>query len=171
MAEYKKDEIAQPAFTMAQVMEMMKAFAAELKKPTELEQKKIDDDRNRLLRQAAIRRNEAKIEEEARISTQRGCAHVKRDNSPAWGGQVNSDGYVRPMCTICRKIMPEIKAPVEWIANGVNMQDKEIFPKLTEEMLLEWHKVQGGAKPVTKPVGMNLTDEEKAELAKELVAR
>jgi hypothetical protein len=125
-------------------------FAVELKKPTAEQQKKIDEDKARLEKQRQERVYEAKIEEESRTSAQSRCAHVKKDGKPAWGGGVNGDGYVRPMCTQCFKIMPEIKAPMEWIQSGVNFQDKELFPILTEEMLVKWHHAFGGPKPIKK---------------------
>lgn len=130
--------------------ETMLKFAEKLKEPTAEQQAKIDADKARLEKQRLERVHEAKIEEESRTFAQLRCAHVKKDRSPAWGGGVNGDGYVRPMCTVCYKIMPEIKAPMEWIQGGVNFQDKELFPVLTEDMLMKWHHAFGGPKPNKK---------------------
>lgn len=124
---------------------------------TEPQRRKDEEERQKLLRRAENAKKEARIEEEARTSAQRVCAHKKRDGSPSWGGQVNTDGYVRPMCTQCFKIMPEIKAPVEWIQNGVNLQNKEIFPSLTEADILAWHKAYG-PKPKIDPRANLQTD-------------
>lgn len=148
----------EPSFTLKDVMSMMSAVLKEqaeqhdkslekvVQAITEPQRKKDEEERQKLIRRAAMASREATIEQQVRQGNQARCSHKKKDGSPAWGGQVNGDGYVRPMCVQCYKIMPEIKAPQEWLTGGVNFQDKEIFPELTEEMLLAWHR-EWGAKP------------------------
>jgi hypothetical protein len=124
---------------------MMKAIA-EIKKPSPEEQEKLDKERARTIKRSQERVAEAKAMEEGQIQAQRLCHHIKRDGSPAWGGQVNSDGNFRPICTQCRLIGPPIKAPKEMYTGGVNLQDKELFPRLTLEMLMAWHHSYGSHK-------------------------
>jgi hypothetical protein len=127
---------------------MMKAIA-EIKKPSVEEQEKLDKEKARTIKKHQERVTEAKAEEEGRLAAQRACGmrnHTKRDGSPAWGGQINSDGQFRPICTQCRLVGPPIKAPREMYTSGVNLQDKEIFPRLTLEMLMAWHHSYGSHK-------------------------
>jgi len=147
---------------------MMKAIS-EMKKPTAAEQKKLDDEEKRLARQREIRRSEMIIEEKSRLGAQQACMHKKKSRTgsfvSAWGGQVNSDGYWHPVCTVCQKVGPEVKAPQEWLMGGVNAQDADnvIMANMTEEILLQWQKQTGGPKPKTKPIGW--TESEKKEMA------
>jgi hypothetical protein len=126
----------------------------ELKKPNELEQKKLNEEKERLRRESEIRVDQARRDEEFRTQAQKACAHKKRDGNSSFGGQVNSDGYVRFVCTQCFLIAPEVKAPDEWIRSGVNAQDPDnaFMKQLTLKQIEAWHKLH--PKPVMKPIGI-----------------
>jgi hypothetical protein len=128
----------------------------ELKKPNELEQKKLDQEKERMRRESEIRVDQARRDEIFRTQEQSNCSHKKMDGSASWGGQVNSDGYVRFMCTQCRFLAPEVKAPDEWIRSGVNAQDPHnlVMKNLTLAQIVAWQKAFGGPKPKVKPVGI-----------------
>jgi hypothetical protein len=72
--------------------------------------------------------------------------HTKRDGSPAWGGQINSDGISGQsvLNVVCWASNQSAKRDVH--IGGVNLQDKEIFPRLTLEMLMAWHHSYGSHK-------------------------
>lgn len=142
----------------------------EMKKPSEAEQAKLDKENALLERRRELRRAEMISEEKARIGKQRSCMHKKKHPRSgawisAWGGQVNADGYWHPICTVCMKEGPEVKAPIEWIQGGVNATDPDnvYMANLTEAILKEWQTRLGGPKPKAKPLGY--TEQEKKELA------
>lgn len=121
----------------------VKTLVEEMRKPTpEQVEKKAKEDAEARKRQE-MRLAQAKRTEAVEKQGQANCRHVKKDGMPSFGGQVNADGYVRPMCTQCFKVFPKIKAPDEWVRLGCNFQDKDVFPagSLTEELLLKWHKL------------------------------
>jgi len=163
----KQDQL--PAnFTVEDVMMMMREMSQasdermlklvqEMRKPTEAEQKKIDNEKALLERRRENRRREMIAEEKARTDAQKVCPHKKKARNgsfvSAWGGQVNSDGYWYPLCTSCQLVGPEVKAPQEWITGGVNATDPEhpIWTSLDLKTLYEWQRRSGGPKPRVKP--------------------
>lgn len=177
----QEDEQGQQNFTLKDVMslldqiskqsdERMLTLVSKMKEPTAAEQKKIDESEALIRRKHEIRRSEMIAEEKSRLGAQRSCPHKKKHARSgafisAWGGQVNADGYWHPVCTVCMKEGPEVKAPIEWIQGGVNATDPEnvYMASLTEEILLEWQKRLGGPKPKTRPAGW--TEKDKKELA------
>lgn len=166
-----KDDQLPQNFTIKDVMLMMEEvnkaadermfkLVHEMKKPTEAEQRKIDNEKMLLDRRMENRRREMIAEEKARTDAQKICPHKKKARNgtfvSAWGGQVNSDGYWYPLCTTCQLVGPEVKAPQEWITGGVNATDPEhpIWTSLNFATLLEWQKRSGGPKPRSKPARM-----------------
>lgn len=110
-------------------------FAKELKKPTEIEQAKLDEERRKLEQKTRDRIEAARLEEESKERKKYGCSHAMPDGKHTWRGQVNSDGFIRPMCTICTTILPAIKATHEQLTNGVNF---EAYRDIDVEKLEKW---------------------------------
>lgn len=146
-----KPNVQNATFTLEDVMKLMAGVVQELKKPTEIEtfryeqeKKKVEEERWRQMKAAQQAAEEAKREEAARRGAQDLCTHKREDNTTALAGQVNSDGYVRFMCTRCFKIMPKVKAPDEWKINGVQTQAAAdvsgAMRFITKEHVLAWHR-------------------------------
>lgn len=174
------DAVTNPQFTIGDVLDLLKQInkdnqenlksaIAEMKKPTAAEQAKLDKENALLARKAEIRRAEMILEEKNRKEAQAACQHKKKSRNgafvSAWGGQVNSNGYWYPLCTVCQMIGPEVKAPVEWLTGGVNATDMEnpIWASLDLATLREWQRKTGG--PAPRPKLMSWTEEEKKEVA------
>lgn len=84
--------------TMQQIMELlayqnqlsqdnMLKMVQEMKKPTEEEQRKVDEQKNKDLRFAKARAEVGEAEAERRVARQRNCAHKRPDQSWAASGQ------------------------------------------------------------------------------------
>lgn len=102
--------------------ENMMKFASELRKPTDIEQAKLDKEREaleaKMQRRIAAARAEAQGKEMAKL----GCTHTMPNGRHTWRGQVNQDGYIRPICLRCPTVLPPIKATPEQIKEGVNFE-------------------------------------------------
>lgn len=140
----------------------MLSLVQEIRKPTDVEQRKIDNDNAILERKREMRRQELLSDEATRKSAQRACLHQKKHPRSgafisAWGGQVNSDGCWHPICTVCQMEGPAVKAPMEWVTGGVNATDPDNpwMAQLKLETLFAWQKQLGGPpeKRILKPIG------------------
>lgn len=102
----------------------------EMKKPTEAEQKKIDAENAKLKSQQEARLKLAQADEQRKEMRSRSCSHstvhpgtgvVKH----AWRAQVHTpDGepaYFVPTCMQCWTQGPKIKATMDQVKNGVNL--------------------------------------------------
>lgn len=149
-----KEQEAQPQFTLADVLALIQEMnqsnkdatieaIRELKKPSEEEAKKIADAKARQERNAKQAAEDAKRAEAREAAVRAACKHVKADGKTYFGGQVNGDGKVRPMCLNCREVLPAIVAPDEWKVNGVNMQAPDDVAGgmnfVNRQNLLAWH--------------------------------
>lgn len=132
----------QPAMTMTQVMEMMKAFASELKAPSAEESEKKAAEKSRREENVRILVQEAKDFNSNRKATQRACSH-SNGRSHTFVGQVFNNGDAVALCSICQKDY-KWKATMEQLQQGV---DPHQWPNLTEAMLLQLEK----AYPATVP--------------------
>lgn len=148
-------ETIEPKFSMADVMALLAKMNAdnraaqaelvkELRKPTDAEAKKLEDERLKTIKLAELSANQAKLDEAVRTQGQANCPHKRQDNSTALVAQVNSDGYARFFCTRCFKPFPKVKAPDDWKTGGVQTQAAEdvsgALRYITAAQVLAWHK-------------------------------
>jgi hypothetical protein len=128
----------------ARAMAQTKFLAEELRKPTAEQAEKLEKERLQRIRNAKAEAEQAKLDERFRNGQKEFCSHVKQDKSTRWGGQVGSDGCVRFHCNNCHDILPPVKAPIEWIQNGVNCHSPEdvagAMRFITKNQIIGWHK-------------------------------
>jgi hypothetical protein len=72
------------------------------------------------------------------------CLHstihpATKQRTSAWLGQVNSDGYIVPLCNLCKLEMPKVKASDDQKANGVRFAEYSA-DQLTVDRFEKWHK-------------------------------
>jgi hypothetical protein len=155
---------------LAQNAESMKEFASvlaqELRKPAPEAQKKLDDERKRLIVKAKTAAFEAMAQQKAEADFQSQCAHLRMSpygKVSAWAGQVLTGGWVQFHCTQCRKNKPAFKAPMEWIQNGVNSQLNDVNNPLLHltEKGIEQMGASYGWKPEAQPRGFNPAEQER----------
>lgn len=118
--------------------ENMLEFAKEMRKPSELEQRKIDAENAKLMAKAESRRQAATAEMNLREMKRKNCSHSRTDGQHSWVGQVNADGFYRPMCQQCNIVLPAIKATSQQTTDGVNLhtykRDGQTMLKHFEEL-------------------------------------
>lgn len=98
------------------------ALAAELRKPTELEQKKLDEEKTALLKRAEMAVNAAKAKEQEDSRRQGSCAHEDGNGITCFNGQVASDGRWIVECSRCHLPAPKIKATDQERLNGIGLR-------------------------------------------------
>lgn len=110
--------------------EQMLAFAKELKKPTDREQKKMDEDDKRVAQHQTARLAQAQAEEQRKVMAEKYCPHSTTHpgtgvTKHAWRAQVhapaNHKPFFVPTCQICRTQLPKILATTDMLTNGVNL--------------------------------------------------
>lgn len=127
-----------------QTQENFMLAIAEMKKPSVREQMQIDKEEE-LVRKKQLGRIEAAQQEIARDQAKRdGCSHTMPSTIAglpgrhAWVAAVNSDGYVRPFCNVCRfgdKGQLKFKATPHMLQNGVGMNT---MTNINLETLTKW---------------------------------
>lgn len=128
----------------------------EFKKPDEYTAAKQEEQRKRELEERVNRMRSGIAEERARRQTQFNCKHIKssfgiKNPDHAFMGQVNSDGFFRPICGRCQKTFPKMKATDEQIRNGLGLNN---VPNLNAKVLLSWHiRTQPDCKECANPTG------------------
>lgn len=112
------------------------AAVAEMRKPSEEEQKKIDAElariKNARIQAAKTGEMEANIIKQQRA----GCGHIKPNGMHTFGGQVFSNGWAVIKCQRCY-VEFNVRPLPEQIASGLNLQD---IKGLTIEHLRTWEK-------------------------------
>lgn len=112
-----------------------RTIVQEMKKPTEAEQKKIDNEiekqKRRALNAAAIGAQVAAIER----AEQSRCGHSKPNGRHTWRGQAHSNGTVFVQCMRCHKPYFDLVATPDMLQSGVNLDE---IQGLTEEHLRKW---------------------------------
>lgn len=102
-----------PAGTMSfeQVQALLMAAVREMKKPTEQEQRKIDEQLAKEKRMLEARIEVGKADELRRTAFQKICPHVRwdGDGKPCVQGQLFSDGIWRGFCLRCQKVVREFR--------------------------------------------------------------
>jgi hypothetical protein len=129
---------AQPeaAFSKDEVKEFLTSAISEMKKPTDLEQAKIDEDNRRRLRLArasaeAARREQA--ETNARVAA---CQHRREDDKHTFGAQIMSNGFIYGRCLRCEFEFGPIEATqAQRDAGAVNLH---LISDLTADQLTRW---------------------------------
>ena len=106
------------AMTPDMIQGMLATMIREMKKPTEIEQAKLDED----ARFIAVKREEmvriGREEEAQRKATQDACTHKKPNGQWAVGGQRFGDGKVRELCLRCQKWLNVYTPAPESLAGG-----------------------------------------------------
>lgn len=143
------------SFSVADVLSLIKqmnednqrnmiAAIQEMKKPSEREQKELDEKEKRIAQAQQARVKLAKAEEDRKESQKRSCAHATTHagtgvTSHQWRGQVHTPGhcdpYFTPMCTQCFTQLKPIRATTEMLTQGVNL---DLYKSVNMKDLLTW---------------------------------
>lgn len=118
-----------------QNQENLLALAAEMRKPSELEQKKIDEEKASQLKRSLNAIAAAKASDEEKAIHQASCTHTRKDGVTRFMGQVNSNGYCVPFCSECRLTTSPIRATDQERINGIQLQQRG---NVTRESLENW---------------------------------
>ncbi len=100
-------------FTSADLQELLKAVVREMKEPTPAEKAKAAAEHEALRKQFEQAASLAKTEEEMKAKRWDACPHFEvfaGRKRHKWVGQVNSDGYVVPICNMCFVEAPKFSA-------------------------------------------------------------
>ena len=119
---------------------------------------------DRLLKRARQGAYEAKVTMESRAAMQAACPHIKDDGTAAFGGQCNQDGYARLFCTRCMKEYPPVRASVDWMRNGIQLQHpkNKRMQRLTETEIYKWADWTAKNAPPPPRIPRSLYPQEKA---------
>lgn len=148
-------EKIQESFTIQDVLTLLQAqseenrkqmmdFARELKKPTEREQREIDDKDLKLKQHQETRLKLAKAEEDRKEMQKRTCQHGTMHSGTGilhhqWRAQVHTpahcDAYFQPRCTQCATALDPIRATAEMLTQGVNLCD---YKSINMQTLIDW---------------------------------
>ncbi len=93
----------------------------EVRKPTEREQQKLDQEAQHALRQMLGRIEMAKNADAQRIAVQASCPHKRPNGVTQFIAAVQSDGYYRPYCNACGKQIGKIRATDQQKIEGIAM--------------------------------------------------
>lgn len=124
--------------------EQMMEFAKELRKPTEREQRKLDEEDKRIARAQKERLELAKAQMEAKRLNALGCGHVRTHPGTGvtkhlWRAQVHTPNgkapYFMPTCQGCQTQIGPIPASPNMLREGVSLDQ---YPTLTVEALEKW---------------------------------
>ena len=117
----------------------------ELKKPTEREQRKLDEEDAKIARAQKERLEMGRAEVHRKEMNARSCGgHVRVHPGTGvtrhlWRAQVHMpagrEPYIMPTCMNCQTQVGPIPASMEMIRNGVSLEN---YPALTEEALRKW---------------------------------
>jgi len=155
------------AFTQEQFLDFMQlmmkenreatlAAIQEFKKPDEYTQQQQEEKRKREREERVNRMRGAIAEERGRRQQQFSCLHLKtahgiKNPDHSFMGQVNNDGFFRPVCGRCQKTFPKMRATDEQIRNGLALNN---VPNLSAKVLLSWHiRTLPGCKECSDPKG------------------
>jgi hypothetical protein len=140
MAQIEKKDEAQN-FSMPQVLEMMKEFAKEIKRPDEETQLKLDEAKQRKIVNAKAMVEIAREEMANKQAAQDRCGHQNEKGKNTFAGQVLSNGDAVVECQRCWKEF-RWKATQEQMQSGLGLQDVDRgLSFVTEAHLLQWEKI------------------------------
>ena len=124
----------------------MIAAIAEMKKPTEREQKKLDAEEVKIVQHQKSRIALAHAEEDRKASLRRNCAHATTHpgtgvTKHTWRAQVHTPANVKPYfvptCTQCFSQLTPILASTEMLTQGVNLDQ---YAGINMDVLTNWAK-------------------------------
>src|SRR5258708_2162507 len=92
---------AEPAFSKDEMKDFLTAAISEMKKPTDIEQAKIDEDNRRRTNLAMASAESAKREAAEIRGRIAACQHRREDDKHTFHGHICSDGYIRGGCLRC----------------------------------------------------------------------
>ena len=127
MAQTEQQKPAEPKPLIdAGTLELLKQFAAELKKPSVEEQAKLDEKKANDLRRAQESIKQATREKENRDREQAMCSHMKPH--PYTGktrivAPLHNDGLHHPRCLFCHKEFKPFAPSPETIPVGMSLDD------------------------------------------------
>ena len=134
------------AISIEDAMRLVTLAVQEMKKPTELEQIKIDKEHAKEVRAAKDQVDQARAEMERHRSAMDNCPHATTHPSTGvtkhqWRAQVHTpkgkSPYFVPTCTQCHSQLAKIAATNEMLMNGVALEN---YPSLNREALEQWAK-------------------------------
>jgi ArsR family metal-binding transcriptional regulator len=141
MANEKQAPEQAQNFSMPQVLEMMKEFAKEIKRPDEETQAKLDEAKNRKATNAKAMAEIAREEIANKQAAQDRCGHQNEKGKNTFAGQVLSNGDAVVACQRCQKEF-RWKATQEQVQGGLGLQDVDRgLSFVTEAHLLQWEKI------------------------------
>lgn len=124
--------------------EQMMEFAKELKKPSEREQRKLDEEDKRLARAQSERLELSKAEVSRKENNRLRCPHSRHNAATGqgkhmWRGQIHApegvQPYTVPTCQMCQTQVGRIPVTPHMMMNGVNLDQ---YPGLTYDALVKW---------------------------------
>lgn len=118
------------------------AAIAEMKKPTEEEQAKKDQEKANLMARVEASIEVARLAEAERELMQSSCNHSMPNGQTSFRGQVNSNGWARVECHYCHKAYHFEATEIEANKSGLNvdkwgMNAHAIIKRRAEESLLK----------------------------------
>jgi len=119
------------------ILEEKAAEAKEKQEKREQEQAKRQAEALQIAQSAAAK---AEIDRQKREYCLHSTIHpATKQRASAWIGQVNSDGYIVPLCNLCKLEMPKVKASDDQKTNGVRFAEYAA-DQLSVERFERWHK-------------------------------
>ena len=103
--QQKEQPQALTELTEAGLERVMTAAMKAARQPTTEEQKKIDEEKARLLQRKATMQRMVKTEEREKARRQANCSHRKPDGELCVGGQAMSSGREVMICLRCQKVI------------------------------------------------------------------
>lgn len=124
------------AFSKDEMKDFLTAAISEMKKPTDLEQAKIDEDRRRRERLARASAESAKREAAEIRGRIAACQHRREDEKHTFHGHICSDGYIRGGCLRCEfEFGPVTATQAQRDAGAINLH---LINDLTAAQLTTW---------------------------------
>jgi hypothetical protein len=127
---------AEPAFSKDEMKDFLASAISEMKKPTDLEQAKIDEDnrrRSQLARASAESAKREALEIRGRIAA---CQHRREDEKHTFHGHICSDGYIYGGCLRCEfEFGPVTATQAQRDAGAINLH---LLSDLTAAQLTGW---------------------------------
>jgi hypothetical protein len=144
MAEPNNQQEPKLDISYTQLQELMKTMIQEMKKPTEVEQAKLDAEAKKLKAQQDKRLELQKAEVTRRVTLKAKCPHGTTHPgtgafSHAWRAQVNTPAgeppFFIPTCQQCQTQLKKIYATPDQVRDGVQLH---VYPNLNVAVLERW---------------------------------
>lgn len=126
-------------FSPEQMLEMMKEFAKELRKPDEETQRKRDEEKRKVADEMRARFDSEIARANGTWAIMQACTHRKDNGQHTWGGQVlTGNGDAIAICSRCQKDF-RWQATTEQVAGGLQLEEMR---GLSEDHLTNWEKLR-----------------------------